>query len=282
MAANQIRTYQNAVAIVTGGASGIGRALAFELAARGAEIVLADLQIEMASDVAAQIRTAGGKANAVEVDVTDYAAMERLVQDTAESRGRLDYMFNNAGIVFGGAMNDLNITQWNQVIDVNFRGVVNGTQAVCPLMKKQGFGHIVNTASMAGLMPNPLNVPYAATKHAVVGLSNSLRVEAAHLGIRVSAICPGLIRTPILEGGKYGGMNMNIPVEKLRDLWEELKPIAPDVFAKKALNAVAKNKAIIIVPSLWKAIWWINRLSPALGRAVASSRYAKMRKEFNL
>jgi short-subunit dehydrogenase len=131
-------------------------------------------------------------------------------------------------------------------------------------------------------MPNPLAVAYATTKHAVVGLSKSLRTEAAQMGIRVSVLCPGVIRTPILEGGKYGKILMNIPSEKVRDMWEELKPMPPDIFAKKVLNAIAKNKAIIIEPHQWKLIWWLNRLSPVLGMAFAQNRFKKMQKEFDL
>ncbi|OGP67759.1 MAG: short-chain dehydrogenase [Deltaproteobacteria bacterium RBG_16_44_11] len=278
----KIRIYGGATAIVTGGASGIGKALAQELARRGCEVVLADLQIEMAEDVASEIRDSGGKAKAVNLDVTDFPAMERLVQETFDRTGRLDYIFNNAGIAIGCTANHYTISDWNKIIDINLRGVVNGIQAAYFIMIEQGFGHIVNTASMAGLMPNPVNVAYAATKHAVVGLSLSLRTEAAHMGIRVSVICPGVIRTPILEGGKYGKINMNIPQEKLCEMWEELKPMAPDVLAKKALNAVAKNRAIIIVPSFWKLLWWLNRLSPALGMAFAKNRFKKMQKEFDL
>ena len=277
-----IRIFNDATAIVTGGASGIGKALAEELARRGCEVVLADMQIEMAQDVAAQIQASGGRAKAVEVDVTDFPALERLVRKTVESSGRLDYIFNNAGIAIGGTANHYSIEDWNKIIDINLRGVVNGIQAAYFIMIEQGFGHIVNTASMAGLMPNPVNVAYATTKHAVVGLSLSLRVEAAQMGIRVSVICPGVIRTPILEGGKYGKILMNIPAEKLRDMWEKFKPMSPDILARKVLNAIAKNKAIIVVPSLWKLIWWLNRLSPTLGMAFAQNRFQKIQKEFDL
>jgi len=278
----KIRIYGGATAIVTGGASGIGKALAQELARRGCEVVLADLQIEMAEDVASEIRDSGGKAKAVNLDVTDFPAMERLVQETFDRTGRLDYIFNNAGIAIGCTANHYTISDWNKIIDINLRGVVNGIQAAYFIMIEQGFGHIVNTASMAGLMPNPVNVAYAATKHAVVGLSLSLRTEATQMGIRVSVLCPGVIRTHILEGGKYGKILMNIPSEKVRDMWEELKPMPPDIFAKKVLNAIAKNKAIIIEPHQWKLIWWLNRLSPVLGMAFAQNRFKKMQKEFDL
>lgn len=278
----EIRIFEDAVAIITGGASGIGQALAEELARRGAQVVLADLQIEKAQEVVVQIQNTGGRAKAVKLDVTDFSSVERLVRETVGESGRLDYIFNNAGIAIGCAADNYTIEDWNKIIDINLRGVVNGVQATYKVMIEQGFGHIVNTASMAGLMPSPLAVAYATTKHAVVGLSKSLRMEATRLGIRVSVLCPGVIRTPILEGGKYGKVLRNITVEKVRDMWEELKPMPPDIFAKKALNAIAKNKAIIVVPAFWKILWWLNRLSPTLGMALAGNSYARMCKEFDL
>ena len=261
-----IRIFDGATAIVTGGASGIGRALAEELARRGCEVFLADLQIDLAEEVASDIQVSGGKAKAVKIDVTDFPAMEQLVQETVKRTGRLDYIFNNAGIVIGGYVSQYSIEDWNQIVDVNLRGVINGIQAAYKTMIAQGFGHIINTASMAGLMPGPGNVAYTTTKHAVVGLSKSLRAEAAQMGVRVSVLCPGVVRTPILEGGgKYGKMLIDIPPEQVRQLWEKLKPMSPNLFAEKVLKSVAKNKAIIIVPSWWKVYWWINRLSPSLG-----------------
>jgi NAD(P)-dependent dehydrogenase (short-subunit alcohol dehydrogenase family) len=278
-----IRIFDGATAIVTGGASGIGRALSEELAGRGAEVVLADLQIELAEEASSAIRAAGGKGRAVKIDVTDFPAMEQLVQETFRHTGRLDYMFNNAGIVIGGYVSQYGIGDWNQIIDVNLHGVINGIQAAYKMMVAQGFGHIVNTASMAGLMPGPGNVAYTTTKHAVVGLSKSLRAEAAQMGVRVSVLCPGLIRTPILEGGgKYGKMLIDIPSEQMRRLWERLKPMSPNTFAQRVLNAVAKNKAIIIVPSWWKLVWWMHRLSPSFGIFFAQKRFQKVQKELGI
>jgi NAD(P)-dependent dehydrogenase (short-subunit alcohol dehydrogenase family) len=279
----RIRIFEGATAIVTGGASGIGQALAEELAKRGCEVFLADLQIDLAEEVASGIQVSGGKAKAVKIDVTDFPAMEQLVQETVKRTGRLDYIFNNAGIVIGGYVSQYSIEDWNQIVDVNLRGVINGIQAAYKTMIAQGFGHIINTASMAGLMPGPGNVAYTATKHAVVGLSKSLRAEAAQMGVRVSVLCPGVVRTPILEGGgKYGKMLINIPPEKVRQLWEKLKPMSPNLFAEKVLKSVAKNKAIIIVPSWWKVYWWINRLSPSLGMFLSQKRFQKMQKELGV
>jgi NAD(P)-dependent dehydrogenase (short-subunit alcohol dehydrogenase family) len=279
----KIRIFDGATGIVTGGASGIGRALAEELGKRGCEVVLADLQIDLAEEVASEIRVSGGKAKAVRIDVTDFPAMDQLVQETVKRTGRLDYIFNNAGIVIGGNVNHYGIEDWNQILAVNLHGVINGIQAAYKMMMGQGYGHIINTASMAGLMCSPGAVSYATTKHAVVGLSESLRAEAAPMGIRISVLCPGVVRTPILEGGgKYGKMLIDIPPEQIRRMWERMKPMAPNTFAKKVLNSVAKNKAIIIVPAWWKVVWWINRFSPCLGIFLAQKSFQKAEKELGI
>jgi NAD(P)-dependent dehydrogenase (short-subunit alcohol dehydrogenase family) len=276
-----LRVFHGATAIVTGGASGIGRAVAEELARRGCEVVVADLQVELAEEVALKIQIAGGKAEAAKVDVVDFPALEQLVKVTAKRTGRLDFIFNNAGIGIGGSVDLYGIEDWNYIVDVNLRGVINGVQAAYPIMLQQGFGHIVNTASMAGLMPGPGAVSYTMTKHGVVSLSTSLRAEAAHLGIRVSVVCPGVIRTPILEGGgRYGKMLVAVPPEQMRRMWERLKPMPPHIFAERVLNAVAKNRAIIIFPSWWKVYWWINRFFPTLGIFLAQKRFQAMLKEF--
>ena len=278
-----IRIYDGATAIVTGGASGIGRALAEELAKRGGEVVLADLQIELAEKVASDINASGGRAKAVKIDVTDFPALDRLIQETVKRTGRLDYMFNNAGIVIGGYVSQYGIENWNQMVNINILGVINGIQAVYKVMIGQGFGHIVNTASMAGLMCGPGSVAYTMTKHAVVGLSRSLRPEAEQMGVRVSVVCPGVVRTPILVGGgKYGKMLIDIPPEQIEQMWEKLKPMPPDLFAKRVLDLVAKNKAIIIVPSWWKVFSWINRYSPSLELFLSKRRFQKIQKEFGI
>jgi NAD(P)-dependent dehydrogenase (short-subunit alcohol dehydrogenase family) len=147
----------------------------------------------------------GGKAKAVKLDVSDFAAVENLLQDTVKRTGKLDFMFNNAGIFLGGPIGRHAISDWNRIIDVNLRGAVNGTHAAYQIMKRQGFGRIVNTASTMGLLPVGLGMPaYATIKHAIVALSTTLRAELSLEGIRISVLCPGVIQTPILiNGGKY-------------------------------------------------------------------------------
>lgn len=273
-----LRIFDGAVALMTGGASGIGRALSEALGRRGASVVLADRQIELAQEVAAGIQEKGGKASAVELDVTDFPAVDQLVQATAQAQGRLDYMFNNAGIAIGGEVRVCQIEDWDSVLNVNLHGVVNGVQAAYPVMLGQGYGHIVNTASMAGLLPMPTAVSYAATKHAVVGLSKSLRVEAASYGVRVSVLCPGFIRTPILHGGKYGKNLQPVPPEVQEEFIRKYRPMDPARFAEKVLDALARNKSLIIVPGWWRLFWWLSRLSPALEFALAQRSYRSVRK----
>ena len=272
-----LRVFEGASAIVTGGASGIGRALGELLANRGSTVCLVDRQIDIAEEVATEIRAGGGKATAADVDVSDYSAVNHVVREMLSRTGRLDYMFNNAGIAVGGAFSLHSIDDCKRIVDVNLLGVINGVQAAYQVMLKQGFGHIVNTASMAGLSPAPGATAYAATKHAVVGLSRSLRVEASFDDIRVSVLCPGAIRTPILEGGgKYGKSYANLSREQERRMWDRVRPMSPELFAKKALAAVAKNKAIIVIPSWWKLLWYADRLFPSSATAWARKSYSDL------
>ena len=259
-----LRIYQDATAIITGGASGIGRTMALELVSRGSTVILADRQIVLAEELAASIVADGGNAWARESDVCDYSAVQALVDETVAKTGRLDYMFNNAGIAVGGMTHDLEVDDWDISIDVNIRGVTNGVQACYKLMVAQGFGHIVNTASMAGLIPSTNAVPYSTSKFAVVGLSQALRIEAEYRGVRVSALCPGAIQTPILTGGEFGKLGSGITKEQVTKFWSAFNPMPADEFAREAIDQVAKNLPLIIVPGWWRRAYLTFRLLPRL------------------
>jgi NADP-dependent 3-hydroxy acid dehydrogenase YdfG len=253
------------VAFVTGGASGIGAALSTELSNGGAQVWIADRQIGRAQELAQRLRDGGAEVHAIELDVRDFAAFEGAVAAAVQESGRIDYLFNNAGIGVSGEIDSYTLDDWNDVFDVNLRGVVHGIQAVYPVMIRQGSGHIVNTASMAGLTTTVGQASYTATKHAVVAISRTLRLEAEHHGVQVSALCPGVIRTPILTGGEYGRINMpGVSDDEFANSWERLRPMAADRFAKRVLRAVLRNDAIIVVPGWWKVWWYLERLSPAL------------------
>jgi len=268
---NGLRTYSDGVAIVTGGASGIGKALGEELASRGCEVVLADLNIDDAAAVAEKINAEGGRATAEPLDVSDADAVASLVQNTWERCGRLDYMFNNAGIALNGRFEDFEISHWRKVVEINLMGVVHGVKWAETVMSQQGFGHIVNTASFAGLFPWPTTIPYTATKYAVVGLSTAMRAELADAGIRVSVLCPGTILTPMIENGASSERWVgSYSQEKLDALFQNARGMDVDTFAEKALDRIAKNESVIVLPSAYKLLWNINRLSPPL--AIGLSR----------
>jgi NAD(P)-dependent dehydrogenase (short-subunit alcohol dehydrogenase family) len=272
--------FSGKVAIITGGASGIGAALAKELARAGAEVVLGDRQLDLAESVASEIRGAGGRARATEVDVRSLPSVARLVDEAVTRLGAVDYFFNNAGIGVGGEMDTYEPRDWNEVFEVNLHGVANGIQAVYPHMIRQGRGHIVNTASVAGLVAVPGQGSYTATKHAVVAISKALRVEAKRHGVRVSALCPGFIRTPILTGGKYGRFNVvGLSHETMLAMLEKFRPIEPEELARKAVRAVARNEGIIVIPGWYKAFWLLDRIAPSLGAVLAERALERSRRE---
>jgi NAD(P)-dependent dehydrogenase (short-subunit alcohol dehydrogenase family) len=276
-----LRAFDGAVAIVTGAASGIGQALSEELAQRGSQVVLADLDLADAEAVAGQIRQRGGHASARHLDVSRYGDFQALVQETAARLGRIDYVFNNAGIGVGGELADYTMEAWDRILGVNLRGVIHGCQAVYPLMLRQGFGHIVNTASMAGLATSVGMISYATTKHAVVALSRALRAEAHGRGVRVSVLCPGVIRTPLLRGGRHGIFLGALPEEVARarfaEFFERLRPMPAAVFAAKALDQVKRNTEIIIIPAWWRLVWWMERVSPGLASFLARRGFERTR-----
>lgn len=187
------------VAIVTGSASGIGFALAQALVLRGMHVVATDRDADgLAHATDALRRHEAGSVDPVVVDVSDAAGVTDMVHGTHTRHGRLDMLFNNAGIGMGGEPEELTLAHWKRTIDVNLRGVLHGCHAAYPLMKRQGFGRIINTASMAGLGPGVGTLaPYNTTKHAVVGLSLSLRAAGADAGVDVHVVCPGAIDTPV-------------------------------------------------------------------------------------
>jgi NAD(P)-dependent dehydrogenase (short-subunit alcohol dehydrogenase family) len=272
-----LRVYAGATALVTGGASGIGAALARELARRGASVVLADRDADDARAEAARITAAGGRAEAASLDVRDAAAMEALVADVFRRHGRLDQLFNNAGIAVAGEARDLGLEDWREAVEVNLMGVVHGIQAAWPRLIEQGFGHVVNTASMAAFLPAAMAAPYGAAKSAVLGVSRALRLEGAPHGIRVSVMCPGVVRTPILDGGRHGRLRNFLPTETLMALNERLRPMDVDRFARRALADVARNRGLIVHPRWWRILPVLSALAPWLLDALTRREYARVR-----
>jgi NAD(P)-dependent dehydrogenase (short-subunit alcohol dehydrogenase family) len=259
-------------AVVTGAGSGIGRSLAILLAQRGAVVHAADVNGDSAEAVARQIRAAGGSATAHAVDVTDAGAVARLA-DRAFQDGPVHLLFNNAGIGHAGSVADTPLGDWRRLIDVNLMGVVHGLHAFLPrLLAQDGPAHIVNTASMAGLVPAAGLSAYSATKAAVVALSDALDVELAGTRVRVSALCPGVINTAIVATstmrGEWAGRQA-----RTVDLYAR-RGTSPDVVARQALAAVRRGRRIVPVPR-YQVVphWLLKRVVPPAGRALSLASY---------
>lgn len=217
------------VAIITGGGSGIGQATAIKFAREGAKVVVGDLAIERADETAKKITENGGEATAIRIDVRDKASIVRMVEAVIAKYGRIDCLVNNAGIVQDSTLKNMTDDQFNNVIDVNLKGVYNCTRAVVNIMLQQKSGVILNTSSIVGLYGNFGQTNYAAAKFGVIGMVKTWARELGRKGIRSNAVCPGFVSTPILGG---------IP-EKVLSALEERVPLGRLARPEEVANAFA-------------------------------------------
>lgn len=259
--------FSHKVALVTGAASGIGRGLCEALTDEGAVVYAADVD-----EAGLEAVTGSSTAHAIALDVTKPEDFDRALSQIVESHGRIDFVFNNAGIGVVGDFRDIEPADLERIIDVNLWGVVHGTRAAYERMVAQGHGHIVNTASPAGMMPVPMQTPYAMTKHAVVGLSRSLRIEAAVYGVKVSVVLPGLVRTDFFDAASVAGAYRY--KEAMDGL--PLTPISPRRAGEDILRGVRTNRELIAFPTSNRIVLWLVRhvprvMLPLLARATVDS-----------
>lgn len=249
--------WKDAIAVVTGASSGIGRALACELHRRGAVVYVAG---RSESKLAALAAECGPRLIPVILDVTDEAAVRALIGRVASEAGRLDYMFNNAGVLLGGDFENMTAAAWKTIVDINIWGTVHGTQHAYSLMVKQGHGHIINTASSAGVMPVSRSVAYTATKYAVVGLSLALREAGRKHGVRVSCTVPGLVDTPIFERAvNLAGYDYDAEMRAL-----PLRKLTPEEAALATLDGVEANRQLIVYPLYNQLLYAMMRAFPGV------------------
>lgn len=252
--------YAGATAIVTGAASGIGQALSRALVARGTRVWMADIH---AGRVRAAAESLGAAAIPVELDVRDAAAFKGLVDDVARDHDGPGFLFNNAGIGMSGEAQELGAAHFDRIIDVNIRGVTNGVAAAYPLMVQKRRGHIVNTASLSGLVPLPLLTAYAMTKHAIVGLSLSLRLEARRYDVGVSVLCPTAVETPLLDAEGPADLPRTWQPDLRRYLGRLGGPACSvDRLAAVALDGIARNRALIYAPASAHIAAALHRFAP--------------------
>ena len=236
-------SFNNKVAIVTGGSAGLGAAFVRQLVQQGARVVLVDVDAAGGAAIAAQTG-----AEFRHLSVAELAPFQKLVEDVHQAYGSLDLIINNAGISVDGESLEIPLAEWQRVLQVNLFGVIAGSLAAFTVMAKQRSGIILNIASLTGLVLTPMLLPYATGKAGVVTFSRGLAEEAQGFGVRVSVACPGVIQTGILPSH----------VSKLTPA------ITPDDAVQRILRQILKGKRIIVFPTYVRLWWLLERVSPHL------------------
>lgn len=273
-----MRNLTDRVAVVTGAAGSLGGALARELARAGMDLALADLDSVGIARLASEIRALGQRAIAVPTDVSDVAALEHLLATTLRELGACHAMCNNAGIFNAAPIVEASEAQWRRVIDTNLWGVVHGCRVFGAHFAQQQEGHLLNTASAAGIFPVPGMNAYSTSKFAVVGFSQQLRWELAPQNVGVTVLCPGPIRNAMARAAGVGLEHLDI---------EELVRKAPtaELVARRAVEAIRKNRAAVYV-GVEAQVMRVLRLLPTaltdpLGRFLAEKGLAAVRPPSN-
>lgn len=263
-----MKDFRDRVVVITGAGSGIGRAAAHAFAAKGATVHLADIAVGRVEEVAGELRLLGAEAFAHGVDCRDAQGMEELADAVYRRHDRTDVLINNAGVGHAAMVHETRLADWKWVIDTNLWGVVHGLHAFVPRMIDQGGdAHIVNTASLAGLIGLPSMAPYCASKFAVMGLSESLGAELAPYGIGVTAVCPGVIDTDIVRAGRLEGTTA---VQKQRvAAYYRKRGIAPERVARDILRAIRGRRPVQLTIGAAYPALWLKRVSPRLFQGAA-------------
>lgn len=257
------------VVVVTGAGSGIGRELAVHAARRGASLSLCDRDEVGLQQTLDLVRASGSKAEGQVVDVSDAEQMAVFGKTTIEQFGAPDLLINNAGIAVIGGLLDTTLSDWDRLLGVNIMGVVHGINAFVPAMAERGTGHVVNVASAAGLLANPQLGAYSASKHAVVGLSEALRMELAPHHIGVTAVCPGIINTAITHNSPYRGGDADARKAKTAKTYAR-RGYTPERAAANILKAVDRNRAVAPIAPEAHVMYVLSRIAPPAARWLSS------------
>jgi NADP-dependent 3-hydroxy acid dehydrogenase YdfG len=226
------------VVVITGASSGMGEAASKHLSSLGATVVLGARRTDRIEKLAKEIQDNGGKALAIAVDVTHRDQVKKLVDTAVEKFGRVDVILNNAGIMPLSTLESLHVDEWDKMIDVNIKGVLNGIAAVLPYMKEQKSGQIINTSSVAGHKVFNGSAVYSATKYAVRALTEGLRMEVKPYNIRTTIVCPGAVKTELLD------QITDVEVRQANENYVGAVGISPDSFARVVAFAISQPEDV--------------------------------------
>ena len=246
-------------AVITGAGSGLGRAMALDLAGRGASVLVSDIVLSSAEETAELVRAKGARSEGVRCDVTDRDEVFALVNEAEMRLGGIDLIANNAGVAVGGPFEEISIEDWRWAVDINLWGVVYGCQAAIPRMRAQGHGYIVNVASAAGLLAPPSMSAYNVTKAGVVSLSETLYAEYKTQGIHVSVVCPTFFRTNII-GAMRGATTKKEDAQVIR--WMERSKVQAPGVAGAAIDSVRDGKLYVQPMREGRIAWRLKRTAP--------------------
>jgi NAD(P)-dependent dehydrogenase (short-subunit alcohol dehydrogenase family) len=253
--------------VITGGGSGLGRALALVYAADGWRVALLDRDEQRARDVAAEVDAAGGKGLAVGCNVSDPDSVRAAAGIVRRAWKGLDVLVNNAGIAGSGTVVETPLRDWRRILDVNLLGVVVVCQAFLPSMMRAGAGHVVNIASAAGLVSPPGVAAYNASKAAVISLSESLRAELAESGIGVSVVCPSFFRTNLLDDFHGSEASRQVALRLM-----DKSPLSAKDVARQIHRAVRRKEFMVVPHAETRRILMLKRVSPELFYAAVRKR----------
>ncbi len=266
-----MKDFNEKVMVITGAGSGIGRSTALAFAREGAKLHLSDINGEGVERVAGEIRALGAEATAYVVDSSDRQAMSAFADDVYKAAGRTDILHNNAGIGAASSFEHISLEHWEKVMAVNLWGVIYGLHYFLPRMIEQGGGHVINTASGAGLIGLPRVAPYTTSKFAVIGLSEVMNLDLKKHGIHTTVVCPGIIYTNIIKHTFFEGSREEEPeVRKKVDDFYKRFGVGPGRVAADILKGVKRNKPVVISPSsqIWPP-WLLRRISIRLYQALS-------------
>ena len=256
--------------VITGAAAGIGRATALAFAARGAHIFVSDIDLERLAPVVAAVRALGVRCYPFAADVSDETSMRQFADGVHAVVPAADILVNNAGVAWVGAFMDSPLASWKRIMDINLMGVVHGCHFFLPNMRSAGRPcHVLNVASLNGIASAPNLSAYSASKHAVMGLCDTLTLELDHTPIVISAVCPGIIDTDITRSPHAPSISI-AHMDKLQAYYK-LRGAGPEVVAEAMVAAVRKGRGLVLTGPYAKPIYHLKRVSRALLRFIMLS-----------